>query len=139
MCVFICVCIFHIVILLLDMENPRNMEDSKKQHRHLFSPTEIFTLFFILSSFEIQKGEALNKKVSAIYVFGDSTVDPGNNNFVKTAFRGNFPPYGINFPHQIPTGRFSNGKLGTDFIGIYTTHTHKHTPTSPLILDNYVF
>lgn len=54
-----------------------------------------------------------------MYVFGDSTVDPGNNNFIKTAFRSDFPPYGRDFANQAPTGRFTNGKLGTDFIASY--------------------
>ncbi|XP_027347794.1 GDSL esterase/lipase At5g45960 [Abrus precatorius] len=63
--------------------------------------------------------EASNKQVSAMYVFGDSTVDPGNNNFINTAFRSNFPPYGIDFANQVPTGRFTNGKLGTDFVASY--------------------
>lgn len=58
-----------------------------------------------------------NGKVSALYVFGDSTVDPGNNNYISTPFKSNFEPYGRDFANQVPTGRFTNGKLGTDFIG----------------------
>lgn len=53
----------------------------------------------------------------AIFVFGDSTVDPGNNNYIGTPFKSDFPPYGIDFANHIPTGRFSNGRLVTDFIG----------------------
>ncbi|KAH9703998.1 GDSL esterase/lipase [Citrus sinensis] len=53
---------------------------------------------------------------SAILVFGDSTVDTGNNNYIKTLFKGNFYPYGEDFPGKIPTGRFSNGKLVPDFV-----------------------
>ncbi|MED6183643.1 hypothetical protein PIB30_039675 [Stylosanthes scabra] len=60
-----------------------------------------------------------NNKVSALYVFGDSTVDPGNNNYIRTAFKSNFVPYGIDFADHVPTGRFTNGKLGTDFIASY--------------------
>ncbi|CAJ1961830.1 unnamed protein product [Sphenostylis stenocarpa] len=55
---------------------------------------------------------------SGFYVFGDSTVDPGNNNYIKTPFRSNFPPYGLDFSNQVPTGRFTNGKLATDYIGL---------------------
>ncbi|XP_027339337.1 GDSL esterase/lipase At5g45960-like [Abrus precatorius] len=65
------------------------------------------------------KVEGLNKKVSGFYVFGDSTVDPGNNNYINTAFRSNFPPYGRDFSNQVPTGRFTNGKLPTDYIASY--------------------
>ncbi|GAA0173757.1 hydrolase [Lithospermum erythrorhizon] len=57
-----------------------------------------------------------SKTVSAIFVFGDSTSDPGNNNFVKTPFRGNFPPYGHDFPNHVATGRFTNGRLVADFV-----------------------
>ncbi|XP_010111929.2 GDSL esterase/lipase At5g45960, partial [Morus notabilis] len=56
---------------------------------------------------------------SAIFVFGDSTSDPGNNNYVETIFKGNFLPYGRDFANRIPTGRFSNGRLSSDFIASY--------------------
>ncbi|MED6145593.1 hypothetical protein PIB30_026587 [Stylosanthes scabra] len=59
-----------------------------------------------------------NSKISGFYVFGDSTVDPGNNNYINTPFKSNFPPYGIDFPNHLPTGRFCNGKLATDYIGV---------------------
>ncbi|XP_014506393.1 GDSL esterase/lipase At5g45960 [Vigna radiata var. radiata] len=75
-------------------------------------------LLLILSCFVATIG-ASKKEVSAMYVFGDSTVDPGNNNFIDSAFRSNFPPYGRDFVNQVPTGRFTNGKLGTDFIASY--------------------
>ncbi|KAG2409571.1 GDSL esterase/lipase [Vigna angularis] len=75
-------------------------------------------LLLILSCF-VATIEASKKQVSAMYVFGDSTVDPGNNNFIDSAFRSNFPPYGRDFVNQVPTGRFTNGKLGTDFIASY--------------------
>ncbi|KAF3774251.1 GDSL esterase/lipase [Nymphaea thermarum] len=54
--------------------------------------------------------------VSCLLVFGDSSVDPGNNNVLNTTFKSNFLPYGINFAGHRPTGRFSNGRLTTDFI-----------------------
>lgn len=62
---------------------------------------------------------ATNETISmfpAILVFGDSTVDTGNNNYIKTYIRADFPPYGCNFPGRNATGRFSNGKLIPDFI-----------------------
>uniref|UniRef100_A0A0D9XB67 GDSL esterase/lipase n=1 Tax=Leersia perrieri TaxID=77586 RepID=A0A0D9XB67_9ORYZ len=55
-------------------------------------------------------------KVPAIIVFGDSTVDAGNNNFILTIAKGNFPPYGRDFDGGVATGRFSNGRLVTDFV-----------------------
>jgi hypothetical protein len=55
-------------------------------------------------------------KVPAIIVFGDSSVDSGNNNFIPTIARSNFPPYGKDFPNGKSTGRFSNGRIAPDFI-----------------------
>lgn len=55
--------------------------------------------------------------VPAVIVFGDSIVDPGNNNDLKSPIVANHPPYGQNFYGHKATGRFSNGKIPTDFIG----------------------
>ena len=63
---------------------------------------------------------AARNNVTCILVFGDSSVDPGNNNQLDTMMKGNFPPYGKNFLNGRPTGRFSNGRLATDFIGTFT-------------------
>lgn len=52
----------------------------------------------------------------AFFVFGDSLVDNGNNNFLATSARANYPPYGIDFPTRQPTGRFSNGLNVPDLI-----------------------
>ena len=54
--------------------------------------------------------------ITALYAFGDSTVDSGNNNYIPTLFQSNHPPYGRSFPAKLSTGRFSDGKLATDFI-----------------------
>ncbi|KAJ4798906.1 GDSL esterase/lipase [Rhynchospora pubera] len=54
--------------------------------------------------------------IPAVIVFGDSTVDPGNNNAIPTILRSDFPPYGRDFQNGKPTGRFCNGRLPTDFI-----------------------
>ncbi|KAL3011217.1 hypothetical protein AAZX31_07G187600 [Glycine max] len=80
------------------------------------SRVHLFVLFLLCFVVTI---EANLKKVPAFYVFGDSTVDSGNNNFIDTAFRSDFPPYGRDFVNQAPTGRFTNGKLGTDFVASY--------------------
>ncbi|XVF06480.1 hypothetical protein REPUB_Repub06bG0051900 [Reevesia pubescens] len=50
------------------------------------------------------------------FVFGDSLVDNGNNNYLATTARADSPPYGIDTPSRRPTGRFSNGKNIPDFI-----------------------
>jgi hypothetical protein len=60
---------------------------------------------------------AAKSKISAVFVFGDSTVDPGNNNNRVTVAKADFPPYGQDFPGGNATGRFSNGKVPGDIIG----------------------
>ncbi|RZC51443.1 hypothetical protein C5167_019863 [Papaver somniferum] len=55
-------------------------------------------------------------KIPGIIVFGDSTVDAGNNNQIPTLAKGNFLPYGQDFEGGKPTGRFCNGRLVTDFL-----------------------
>lgn len=52
----------------------------------------------------------------AFFVFGDSLVDSGNNNYLATTARADAPPYGIDFPTHRPTGRFSNGFNIPDII-----------------------
>lgn len=57
----------------------------------------------------------------ALYVFGDSLFDSGNNNFLPTLARANFLPYGVNFAKGV-TGRFTNGRTVADFIGTYISN-----------------
>nr|XP_043612329.1 GDSL esterase/lipase At5g45960-like [Erigeron canadensis] len=86
-------------------------------------PNIIFILFiwfaFIIYVQAQSQTTVTKKKPSALFVFGDSTVDPGNNNYIRTPMKSNFPPYGRDFINHIPTGRFSNGRLVTDFIASY--------------------
>ncbi|PNY06764.1 GDSL esterase/lipase [Trifolium pratense] len=49
----------------------------------------------------------------AFFVFGDSLVDNGNNNYLATTARADSPPYGIDFPTREPTGR---QEIGTEPI-----------------------
>lgn len=63
--------------------------------------------------------ENTKQNFPAILVFGDSTVDTGNNNFINTLFKANFLPYGQDFPGHIPTGRFCDGKLVPDLIASF--------------------
>ncbi|CAM0956920.1 unnamed protein product [Alopecurus aequalis] len=52
----------------------------------------------------------------AFFVFGDSLVDNGNNNYLLTTARADSPPYGIDYPTHRATGRFSNGHNIPDII-----------------------
>ncbi|EFJ05665.1 hypothetical protein SELMODRAFT_46218, partial [Selaginella moellendorffii] len=53
------------------------------------------------------------------FIFGDSLVDYGNNNYILSTYaKANFPPCGRDFPSGA-TGRFSNGNLIPDLITSY--------------------
>jgi hypothetical protein len=56
--------------------------------------------------------------VEAMFVFGSSLVDNGNNNFLNgsRAVRADYLPYGVDFLLG-PTGRFSNGRNTIDALG----------------------
>ncbi|CAL1400768.1 unnamed protein product [Linum trigynum] len=58
---------------------------------------------------------AIAQQVPCFFIFGDSLVDNGNNNHIKTLARADYPPYGIDFPGG-PSGRFSNGKTTVDVV-----------------------
>lgn len=76
---------------------------------------------------------ALSKaqSVPAVYVLGDSLVDVGNNNYLPSILKADFPHNGIDYAGKKPTGRFSNGKNAADFIA-----EKVGLPTSPPYLSN---
>lgn len=85
---------------------------------------------------KIVEGKTNNKKVvgvvvPGIIVFGDSSVDSGNNNHISTILKSDFSPYGRDFEGGKATGRFSNGKIVTDFI----SEAFGIKPTIPAYLD----
>lgn len=53
----------------------------------------------------------------ANFVFGDSLVDAGNNNYLATLSKANYDPNGIDFGS--PTGRFTNGRTIVDIVCKY--------------------
>ncbi|XP_058099996.1 GDSL esterase/lipase At1g71250-like [Magnolia sinica] len=82
------------------------------------SPTTIafsywfFTVcMFIYNSF----GVVGSVQVPAMFVFGDSLVDNGNNNNLISLAKSNYLPYGIDF-YQGPSGRFCNGRTTADML-----------------------
>ncbi|XP_043688879.1 GDSL esterase/lipase 7-like isoform X1 [Telopea speciosissima] len=70
----------------------------------------LFPLFFLAN--------CSSPLAPALYVFGDSLVDSGNNNFLNTTVKANYKPYGIDFAAG-PTGRFTNGNTFADFLAQY--------------------
>ncbi|XP_050367373.1 GDSL esterase/lipase At1g29660-like [Argentina anserina] len=55
-------------------------------------------------------------QVPCFFIFGDSLADNGNNNLLATLAKVNYPPYGIDYPGGVPTGRFCNGKTAVDIL-----------------------
>ncbi|KAF0904455.1 hypothetical protein E2562_034565 [Oryza meyeriana var. granulata] len=64
----------------------------------------------------VNGAQTIKSRFKAIFMFGDSIVDPGNNNARLTEARADFPPYGQDFPGGVATGRFSNGKVPGDLL-----------------------
>lgn len=78
-----------------------------------------FIFIFIIFSYLTLFVEAA-ALVPAMFVFGDSLVDVGNNNYLNfSSPKANFYPNGIDFPTGKPTGRFCNGKNPADFLGMF--------------------
>ena len=50
------------------------------------------------------------------YVFGDSLTEVGNNNFLNSLARSDYPWYGVDYNGGQPTGRFTNGRTIGDII-----------------------
>ncbi|XP_031487421.1 GDSL esterase/lipase At1g29670-like isoform X1 [Nymphaea colorata] len=70
-------------------------------------------LIFFIKHFTLLVGEG---DVRAMFVFGDSILDSGNNDFVNTTLSAKYFPYGIDFPVG-PTGRTSNARNPADILG----------------------
>ncbi|KAF8017895.1 hypothetical protein BT93_H2953 [Corymbia citriodora subsp. variegata] len=75
-----------------------------------------FNSFIALGLVLILFDNAFRTEARAFFVFGDSLVDSGNNNYLVTTARADLPPYGIDYPTHRPTGRFSNGLNIPDMI-----------------------
>lgn len=58
--------------------------------------------------------------LGASFLFGDSLVDAGNNNYLPTLSKANIPPNGIDFKPSggNPSGRYTNGRTIGDIVGI---------------------
>ncbi|XP_074382332.1 GDSL esterase/lipase At4g16230-like [Apium graveolens] len=55
------------------------------------------------------------REISANFIFGDSLVEAGNNDYIVSLSKANYPPNGIDFGS--PTGRYTNGRTIVDILG----------------------
>ncbi|KAM3342389.1 GDSL esterase/lipase isoform X2 [Capsicum galapagoense] len=82
----------------------------------IFSWTISFVVFLLVNVATCQDaGDGRMSLVPAMFIFGDSLIDNGNNNNLPSFAKANYFPYGIDFDGG-PTGRFSNGYTMVDEI-----------------------
>ncbi|KAL6012509.1 hypothetical protein ACLOJK_002998 [Asimina triloba] len=76
-------------------------------------------LFVVLVVALAPVARSAESKLGASFIFGDSLVDAGNNNYLPTLSKANIPPNGIDFVASggTPTGRFTNGRTIGDLVG----------------------
>ncbi|KAK9110857.1 hypothetical protein Sjap_018917 [Stephania japonica] len=67
----------------------------------------------IIGMVECSSGAPL---VPAMFAFGDSIIDCGNNNYLSSIAKANYLPYGIDF-NGWPSGRFTNSRTIIDLLG----------------------
>lgn len=94
-----------------------------------------FTIFLQFLSVNSRDSPPL---APALYVFGDSLFDSGNNNLLPTLAKANYLPYGMNFPKGV-TGRFTDGRTVPDFIGMHCSKSTVNSSIFVLVLLNYVW
>ncbi|CAA0829158.1 GDSL esterase/lipase [Striga hermonthica] len=65
-----------------------------------------------------QLDDDIDLSKGASFIFGDSLVDAGNNNYLQTLSKADTPPNGIDFKALggKPTGRFTNGRTIGDIV-----------------------
>ncbi|CAN6441358.1 unnamed protein product [Victoria cruziana] len=73
----------------------------------------LFSLFALSSELSVSSTE---NNVKAMFIFGNSVVDGGNNDFLDTPVKCNYYPYSVDFLLG-PTGRFSNERTPADILG----------------------
>ncbi|KAM1062566.1 hypothetical protein ACFX13_027532 [Malus domestica] len=92
--------------------SPKLLPSSSKSSLKLITIAIVLFLYCNAAAVELPN----NEKIPAVIVFGDSIVDPGNNNNIGTIVKCNFSPYGRDFVGKRPTGRFSNGRVPSDLV-----------------------
>ncbi|KAF3788791.1 hypothetical protein EJ110_NYTH15790 [Nymphaea thermarum] len=105
-------------------ENPRNCHHLIFFTRLPSSMLILFSILLVFSRFSTAATESnvifsrfstatTESNVKAMFIFGDSIVDSGNNDFLDTNAKSNYFPYGVDFP----LGRFTNGRTSADILG----------------------
>ncbi|XWS12208.1 hypothetical protein CRYUN_Cryun37aG0070200 [Craigia yunnanensis] len=70
----------------------------------------------------------------ALFIFGDSIFDSGNNNYINTTTQANYQPYGRTYI-KYPSGRFSDGLIIPEIIAEYVKSPYSLPYLQPGIHD----
>ncbi|ERM96599.1 GDSL esterase/lipase At5g55050 [Amborella trichopoda] len=101
-------------------------------------PCSLLLLLALMVGLVLQNEVAVAlAKVPAVFIFGDSTADVGNNNYLRSKAKANFPHNGIDFPGKKATGRFSNGYNSADFIAMHVGLKSSPPPILSLSKGNF--
>ncbi|EOY23881.1 GDSL-like Lipase/Acylhydrolase superfamily protein [Theobroma cacao] len=87
------------------------LKEKMKTLKTILNPV-FFVILILLSSHVVPSFSFTS------FVFGDSLVDAGNNDYLFTLSKADSPPYGIDFKPSggQPTGRFTNGRTIADIV-----------------------
>ena len=105
------------------MDKPHNqnlLRYKKKMEALKFSGQILFTLMLnVITLSQLNNNIVTPCLAFTSFVFGDSLVDAGTNNYLFTLSKADSPPYGIDFKPSggRPTGRFTNGRTISDIVG----------------------
>ena len=89
-------------------------------------------LSFVAETHAVKGSHRHHHGSTKLFVFGDSYADTGNSrNLFSSSWK---EPYGITFPGK-PTGRFSDGRVLTDYIGALSLSL-SHTNTIVILNKN---
>ncbi|CAI0382526.1 unnamed protein product [Linum tenue] len=80
----------------------------------------VLVLLFLITSSPCFAQQTGNGSVVALFAFGDSILDTGNNNNLLSGSKCNYPPYGKDFPGGRATGRWGNGRVFSEVLGMYS-------------------
>lgn len=91
------------------------MAKAKVSENRRMIKTTLLLLQFVAYRFHFCRAA---ESLEATFVFGDSLVDAGNNNYIYTLSKANIAPNGCDFKpsHGRPSGRYTNGRIIPDII-----------------------
>ncbi|KAH9311071.1 hypothetical protein KI387_026106 [Taxus chinensis] len=89
----------------------------KFQSNLLYMDSMLGSALFMVTILNLFAGKGSAEMAEALFVFGDSFADTGNRDpYNQTLSQSWRRPYGLTWPGY-PAGRFSSGKIQTDFWG----------------------